>query len=514
VRPRGPRRPSVPGVRATGADAIARDRVASTDGGSVTIAVVLIPTISAVLALGEPRLRHWFLIPVTVCGTIVAIDAVEWLRRRLDVFDPRAVLGLLGVHLYYFAPVLHVLLDRWPIEITGLADWREALGAMALLNSIGLLIYRAVVTYRHGQNTGRQPRLRLDVAVFTRLGLVAGAISLLGCVALLMRFGGVWGYANVVTGSTERTALAGSGWLILVAEALPMTIFCVVLLRWRAAFATSGGMLLMLVAGLALTQFVVAGLRGSRGNTLWPIVLAVILIHLLVRTISRRLLVVFVLLLVGYLYLYGLYKSAGLEVLDVARGTGSVADIESRTGRDVPTLLLGDMARADIQALILDRVREGRAEPANGATYLGDAMFLVPRSIVPDRPPDKVAVGTDVLFGPGAYAQGMRSTRIYGITGEAMMNFGVLGGLASFAVLGLIVRLIRGCYLRARRHRSPLLALAGMFLWPCTPLPIQDLDNLLWLQLKYTAPLALLTCLSCIRSSGRREPVTGRSGAA
>src|SRR5438552_1320042 len=50
---------------------------------------------------------HWFVIPVFACGLIMYHDAVNWLRGMLDPFDPVGLLGVFGVHFFFFAPLLH-----------------------------------------------------------------------------------------------------------------------------------------------------------------------------------------------------------------------------------------------------------------------------------------------------------------------------------------------------------------------------------------------------------------------
>lgn len=470
-----------------------------TDPLSAVLSCALVVTTSATLAIVDPRLQHWFMLPVTACGALIAIDAVGWVRRRFDIFHPQAILGLLGVHFFYLAPILHVMLDRWPQNIPAPPDWREALATMACLNLVGLFIYRLVVGVRSGPATRHRSFTQFSAGAFQRIGLLAVAVSVAGFGVLLVRFGGASAYARIVTEDINRVELVGSGWLIIIAEAFPMIAFFLILVRWRTALANRRTPVLLLLAGLTVTQFLVAGLRGSRSNTIWPILISLILVHLLVLRISRKLLLLFVVLIAMYVYVYGLYKSAGLDVLDAARGTKTVGEVESRTGRDVPTLLLGDMARADVQALVLDRQFEGLAEPVHGITYLGDLAFLVPRSVLPERPRDKVAVGTDLTYGAGTYRWGIKSSKIYGITGEAVMNFGVVGGLASFALLGMVIRLLRRYYVRAQQDPALLPKLLAPLLWPLMYLPNCDLDNTLWFQLKYIAPLALVICLAALR---------------
>jgi hypothetical protein len=102
-----------------------------------------------------------------------------------------------------------------------------------------------------------------------------------------------------------------------------------------------------------------------------------------------------------------------------------------------------------------------------------------------------------MVYGNGAYDAGIRSSRINGLTGEAILNFGYLGGVASFLVLGLVVRWARRCYRRAQVHHElvpKLLAPAlcvGVILFHGS-----DLDNVAWYLAKQVLPLALVLWLA------------------
>lgn len=466
----------------------------------------LVPVLSLVLIGVDPRLRHWLMIPVTAGGVLIAVDAVEWFRRRTDVFDPRALIGLLGLHFFYLAPVLHVRMDYWAPEGVAPADWRDALGSLAVVNAVGLLIYRGVLSMRERTPVVARHTRPVDEPVFHGAGRVAVAVGVCAFLGQVMLFGGVDGFLQTV--STDREAFAGLGWLLILGDSFPLIAFLLVVVRWRRLLARRRRLLGLLLAGMVVTQFVVAGLRGSRTNTLWPVLVAVILVHLLVVPVTRRALGITALALGVFLYGYGLYKGSGPRVLDIVRGERSVAQVSGDSNRDLPLVLLGDLARADINARMLERLRTGGAAPAYGQTYLAGPAFLVPRLVLPEQPRDKVAIGTDIIYGPGSYASGERSSRAYGITGEGIMNFGILGGLLSFAGLALAVRYARRYYLRARR-RPNLVAvlLAPSVCLLAVNLLLWDFGNIVWFLLKHVGPLALVigVALAC----GRNRPPDG-----
>jgi hypothetical protein len=464
-----------------------------TTGTNFLIAGGLVGISTITLLILDERLWHWFVIPVSVCGALIGIDAVAWLRRQLDIFDPQALLALVGLHFFYIAPLLHVVLDHWASHVIPPASWRDALGAMASLNAIGLGIYRCVV--RLPMRNSAAGRFRLDESRFYRVMTLAIAVALIAFVVELAMFGGVGGF--LITMTQERETLVGMGWLLMIAEQSPALIFVYIVVRWRRQLAARRTLVFVIVCGLAIAQFMVGGLRGSRSTTVWPVLLALMLVHLLLFRLSRKAIVVAALILGLFMYSYGLYKSAGVEVVDIARGGRTIAEVSGKTGRDVPTVVLHDLARADVQALLLDRKLHGQGDLGHGLSYLGDLSFLIPDRLLPGSPPSKVVLGTETLYGSGSYDAGRHASRVYGIAGEAMLNFGPLGVIPSFVVLALLIRRVHHFYLRSQRgdHLGPKILAPSLCMVAVLALT-SDLDNLTLILVTRFVPLAVVVLLA------------------
>jgi hypothetical protein len=144
--------------------------------------------------------------------------------------------------------------------------------------------------------------------------------------------------------------------------------------------------------------------------------------------------------------MYGFYKSVGAEALDAFQGSDTRDSLAHKTGRTLQGSILGDLARADIQALELYKMT---APPvvynyAFGGTYLGGISILIPRAIWPDRPPDKVRWTTELESGPGSYVPGIwQSSHVAGMAGEAMLNFGPIAVPFTYLVLALLIKRVR-----------------------------------------------------------------------
>jgi hypothetical protein len=140
--------------------------------------------------------------------------------------------------------------------------------------------------------------------------------------------------------------------------------------------------------------------------------------------------------------------------------------------------LLGDLARADSNAYILHNLVKDPGEYGYrwGLTYAGAFIILVPRNFWPDRPEFKVEAGTEAQLGK---AGPWRSSRVYGLSGEALLNFGPAGVVPMFAIYGGFL----GCYRRklvSWQSQDSRIFLAPFFTTLMAMALVSDSDNLVF----------------------------------
>jgi len=380
-------------------------------------------------------------------------------------------------------------------------DWRDWLGGMACLNVIGLLCYRAS---RNGLVRDRPGSKTRTVWVLQRKRFFClSALSLLVAFPLqtwvFARNGGILGFMQAFTDRTVE--LEGMGWVLMISESFPfIALIAVVVYIKEKKISKSWIVPPLMLLSFFLLQMVV-GLRGSRGNTVWAVVWAAGIIHFYIRPLSVKFVLVGVVFLATFMYAYGFYKGGGIDGLKALTSSQDRAYATEKTGRTFAATLLGDLGRSDIQSFLLYRIAssESHYDYAWGRTYLGDLAILIPKSIWSERPVSKVKEGTEAQYGTAGYVPGEPgSSRVYGLAGEAMLNFGPLGVPLAFLVFGLVVARIRRFMILLDSSDT------RVFLFPflaclCCVFLINDLDNLVFQVIKDGAVPFLIFALSSAR---------------
>ncbi|MBV9303130.1 MAG: hypothetical protein JOY53_13550 [Acidobacteriaceae bacterium] len=418
---------------------------------STLLAMFLCILTSTGVALSSERFQHWFLIPITLCGIIASTDAIEWLRGKLDLYDPVGLVGAFAVHFFFLAPLLTIYWDEF-LPVAPPPDWRDWLGAMGILNLVGLVAYR-ICRDVFNRRTVRPAKTywRLDLTKLRFVAPVALLVTGAAQAAVYAKFGGITGYmvtrASYVGG---KLAFTGLGWVFMISESFPIIVTLVGIAYARKRHVSwtriAVGLFLMFVL---LMLF--GGLRGSRSNTVDALFWIVGAIHFLIRPVPRKVIGVGVLFLLLFLYAYGFYKSGGLKAFE---GAEARAEIAQKHGRTFHTVVLGDLGRADLQAYILYRLVNDSAhfKYALGRSYVTALTIFIPHWILPERPETIDQEGTEIQAGSGSYVPDVfKSSKVYGLAGEAMMNFGIVSVPIAYAVFGLLV----GWFRRAVRRLAP-----------------------------------------------------------
>jgi hypothetical protein len=243
------------------------------------------------------------------------------------------------------------------------------------------------------------------------------------------------------------------------------------------------------------------GLRGSRLNTAEGLFWAVGVYHYLVKPIPRTAVLSGAFILIGFMYVYGFYKDG--KSFTTAFSSAETRDaIEEQSHRSLHGLILGDLGRADVQAYLLYKtVKDSHGfQRANGQTYLSALGLFVPQRLRPSSLVSKEEISSDLIWGAGVYTPGVFwSTRIYGLAGEAILNFGYFAVPIAFMILAFIITRLQRWIVSLHPEDARLLVVPFLTYLVCVWAVSSDLDNVVFSTIKQGFVTGLVILVSTKR---------------
>ncbi len=456
---------------------------------------------------------NWFAVPTWATGALIMVDAVQWWRTRDRLSRLRYLISFLGTHMLLIAPFLHVIWDGWMTYVLPPPEWLPWLSRMSVVHLLAVVCYRYAIAarLRRPERPAQRTRWQIDADLLVPAILAGLLVSAAMQALIYIRFGGIVAFVQTVPAraAAQDTTLPLNAVELTIAEAFPYLLLLFLGLRYtRGRADTAEGRtvtwrrvaLLLGVLGLAVLLF--GGLRGSRANIIWPALAALTLADLLVRRIPRILVAALVVVLVLFAYVYSFFKVGGLEGLTSATESSARSELEATYGRSLGGVLLGDLGRADVQAFLLYRQESGffETEYGYGQTYLAALLSPVADSL-PIHPINKLKLGTETQYGIGRNGPGyVPSSRLYGLEGEALLNFGVFGPPVAFGLFGIAVVAIDRRIDRWRRAADARLLLAPLLLIGGVLVLIQDADIVVFYIFKNTMLPTVLVLLCSHRA--------------
>ena len=425
---------------------------------------------------------HWYIFPVALCGIYIGIDVVSWVRGKMNLFDPVGIIACVGYHFFFLAPIMHVSFDHWMKYVVPPSDWRNWLGFMAVINVFSIVIYK--YSYIFFSKNGKIKTIIINRKKFTKIAAFFLIFSGLLQIYIYIRYGGVSGIVKLYE-LRDVSSFQGMGWVFMISQSFP-----ILLAIWYAIFSkaknkwNSWTHIIIFTIIFFILKLLFGGLSGSRSHTIWGLFWFAGIVHLWIRPIPKRIIFTGIIFLISFMYIYGFYKGAGVEgVASVLDGQSRI-ELEDKTGRTLEAALLDDLARADVQAYLLYKIWEYPDDVilALGGTYLGTLALFIPRVLWQDRLPTKTKYGTEAQYGLGSSTL-LTSSRVYGLAGEAMLNFGPVAVPFAYLLLGFFVGRVRGMLFSLERQDCRILLLP-FFTNFCLVILVGDSDNSMFFLIK------------------------------
>lgn len=474
--------------------------------GMVTLVVVIF----SVLA---PEKLGWHVFPIGVCGVLTTHELLSNLARRGSV-AAGILVDVLAVHLLFAAPLLHMWWDFYMSFVVAPEDWKPWLGYMAVLNAVSFLGFSMA---RHAARSIAMDRPNFLALRSHRIVIVGGLFFLVALALqtfVYMQFGGVSGYVSAFTDEPEM--FSGWGWVFAVSEVGPVILGWAVIVRWRLKGAkVSEPLFVLFMMTLVLMIAYFGGLKGSRNHYVWEVFWVAGLFAVWIRPPSRLLMAGSAVFLMLFMMGYSYFKEYGSNIGDIIQNPALASDSWRYGGRVFEGVVLGDFSRADVQAFELYKLSQPGSEyqPAFGMTYVAAFGQVVPKFLIGERPAAKAYYGTWLLFGKGAADSGFVASNIYGLAGEALLNFGIIGVPIVYLLFGAFVGRTEKFFNGLQPDDARWLFFPFVVILLGWTL-VSDIDNVLVFLLKYgTIPFAIFfVCSSWYRPVAYGEWRSGGHG--
>jgi hypothetical protein len=470
----------------------------------VAIAGVISMLLICIFALVNINALGWYLIPTFCCSLLFGKDMVALFRQKMDWFDPKAIVGCFGYVNTFVAPVVLVTFGNDDPQFSDMQlSWGLWVGLLGVLTFVASLLYMGGQRlgfrgYSKAANICRVPKSGAVVL------LIVLAIAALAC--WVVYYFGAGGYEAIAENRDRGGgSIRGFGPLMVFGGAAPWLIFTAVTLARGAGKLSrrTAWSAYIILAILFVFQILLNGLNGSRSQIIGAAVAIIVQIHFFWSPIRRRHIAMGLIPLILFSYAFTFYKDFGSNFFELFRGRVSLSYLEGSSERaGVISEAMAPLSMSHIQSSILRTVVEHKGDYSLrfGKTYVAGAIGPIPGWLIGGTKLwqwSKLTAaceqaGTDYdpsrTYNPGA------AYRIYGLAGEAMLNFGIVGPLIMFPIWGFCIGRMRR-YLCAIPQGDMRLMIMPLFGFVLSTAIVHDFDNMLTTCVWSVFPALLITYL-------------------
>ncbi|RQR29913.1 hypothetical protein [Burkholderia sp. Bp9142] len=297
---------------------------------------------------------------------------------------------------------------------------------------------------------------------------VSGLASLFACLslgALAFIYVKLGGYARIAelydmrveqTG-TDNDPFRGLGVIQALANTSPLWIFvCLTMRRRRSVVLT-----VVAFVQLGVLGWLSSGIAGSRQGVVFVLVFALFIYHGFVARIGPRTIKIAGtgVALTGLLLMPLKFGLGYNDIANLSQRFAEQRDLELSMG-PVSVFLFRDLSRFDVQALAIDTVAQPAYAYPMGRSFAGALASIVPSALWSNRP-DTFALEKSRIVRDLERTALDKTTLLFGMPGEFLVNFGIAGFVLSFAIPAILLVVQNNTGIRARRW-LPLRAV----MWP------------------------------------------------
>ncbi|MEK4555305.1 hypothetical protein [Jeotgalicoccus sp. FSL K6-3177] len=430
------------------------------------------------------EVRHWFLVPNYITGSLlIYMSIASYFESKYKFF---AVKFIVFVFSFYFFTIVPLLTIKWNYFISNVMqpnDWNTWIGLLSVMNLIGIIIFILIQKLNIFNFKFKSWNINYKkFYIFSGLILV---FSFLVQTYYYVSLGGISSYINLYSDRGNNEAFDDAGLIFTLTEAFPIVLGTLVIIHMkRKNYEPKWIWLVLFLIVIFIIRMYFGGLRGSRSNTIWAIFWITGLIHFWIRPINLKVITLGTVLLILFMNIYSVYKIHGSDFYEIFIENDERVVVLNENSTGFETIFLQDFGRTDTQSYLLYKnFKDENFNKASGETYLGTLTLFIPDKIDFMNFDRKARFGTDALYGNGSYENGLTSSKVYGLYGEAILNFGMIVGLLSFVFWGVTVNYINKLQHGIERYDARMIIIPLLLITSILML-INDSDNILFFLIK------------------------------
>ncbi|MBV2132974.1 hypothetical protein KRX52_09185 [Pseudomonas sp. MAP12] len=462
-------------------------------------------TTTASLLIGGLQAINFFP-QIAISSTILYFIIFKNLAQGGSIFHPAPLVALIMIWSLAISPLASIVWGKYILYVPKNIEWEPWLIYTSWVYTACTIALLTGISLTWNEKSDPLPAWEVNRSTLPIISLTFLAITLLIQAYIFMSFGGIYGY--LVQWTEQKESFKGLGSTFMLAEAFPiLLLISFVLFTDREKVREKIGLIYALLIIFFLLKLLFGGFRGSRSNTIWGIFWAAGIIHLVYFKLKLRHYLIGLAFLLSFMVSYAVYKSFGVEAFS---GEYTVEDSGRFDGNPVAGILLEDFSRSTVHAYTLHEYFDSDSYNVKlGATYLNSLFKMLPWMDNP-FPDSKNTAGAELFYGrtidPVLSYGRIRNSRVFGLYGEGLLNFGPALPILLFIGAGVLIGKINNFCLRLQAE-DPRTLLIPFIANGCLVLILSDSDNLVFFIMKN----GFMAFLMIFLISMRPKPITSMS---
>lgn len=425
----------------------------------------------------------FYILPVTISLFLLFRLINNSMKCGGTIFHPLPMACFILAISVVLAPVISSGLQVYLLSAPREINWNKWLNILSWLYLLGIILfYWSCKIFLNNKVFQSSLNIELHKNKFILVSFLFLFFSLVSQILVFQKFGGVISYMTKWT--EDRNDFDGLGIWYMFAEPFPI-ILLIFMILWIGKEKLKNSIVYISLIFLIFFIFkmIFGGFRGSRSNTIWGLYWFAGIIHLYIYRLKKIHYILGVAFLTFFMSTYALYKSYGIDAFS---GDYTITETNRYKNNPLLDIYLGDFSRATINAYQISQISDlSNYEEKYGQTYLSSASKFLPPIKFFYSGHDKNSAGSEIVnnIKINPQVEEYHNSRVFGLYGEAILNFGVFLGVFSFFIVGFFISKLDN-YCRGSASKSVFIFFIPFLSNMAITLILSDSDNIVFFVFK------------------------------